>query len=303
MPTQGSQQSDERRRRRAAAAQRTRPLTSALSTCLLVVLVLAVACSLYREAAGRTAAALRACALCFGGTAILACLACHFVDPGTPSRDPDDPAPADEDDDAQRIRERHLPDGTAWKQKWCKDCQLWRPHRCGHCSFCQRCVLRLDHHCGFMGTCVGEKNCRFFALFLFSAGAGIASLAILGAYHLSEQGCWAGGCLDMVELWGTLILFFCCPPMPCMCLLVLSPGLTCAGVGYGALMLADTDLRSDTGWGNRDKAFARTDYLAELRRCLLCRGAFVYCLRPCSPKAPLPPHEARGASAVGPEPG
>ncbi|XP_072049209.1 palmitoyltransferase ZDHHC23-like isoform X2 [Amphiura filiformis] len=48
--------------------------------------------------------------------------------------------------------------------EWCKQCQLQRPQRAGHCPICQHCVLRLDHHCVWIDSCIGEENHRSFLL-------------------------------------------------------------------------------------------------------------------------------------------
>jgi len=72
----------------------------------------------------------------------------------------------------------------------CKTCALAKVPRSKHCSVCNRCVARFDHHCIWLNTCVGERNYRWFALFLFS------NLAIM-AY-----GEWAAGSIFLHEYYG-----------------------------------------------------------------------------------------------------
>jgi len=55
-------------------------------------------------------------------------------------------------------------DGTF---RYCKDCKLYKPDRCHHCSVCQECVLRMDHHCPWISNCVGFGNYKYFMLVLF----------------------------------------------------------------------------------------------------------------------------------------
>jgi hypothetical protein len=72
----------------------------------------------------------------------------------------------------------------------CRTCLLAKVPRSKHCSVCDRCVARFDHHCIWLNTCVGERNYRWFLLFLAS------NLGIM-AY-----GVWASAAVFLREYYG-----------------------------------------------------------------------------------------------------
>lgn len=50
---------------------------------------------------------------------------------------------------------------------FCCTCLIIKAERSKHCSICKNCVDRFDHHCPWLGVCIGRKNLRYFALYIF----------------------------------------------------------------------------------------------------------------------------------------
>ncbi|KAL3668737.1 hypothetical protein V7S43_006032 [Phytophthora oleae] len=56
----------------------------------------------------------------------------------------------------------------------CRRCKVLKPFRAHHCSFCNRCVLKMDHHCPWVANCVGQGNYKFFFHFIVYAFLSLA---------------------------------------------------------------------------------------------------------------------------------
>jgi len=52
------------------------------------------------------------------------------------------------------------------ENRYCKRCEIIKPHRTHHCRHCGTCVLKMDHHCPWVGVCVGARNYKYFFNFL-----------------------------------------------------------------------------------------------------------------------------------------
>ncbi|XP_076867864.1 palmitoyltransferase ZDHHC12-B isoform X2 [Brachyhypopomus gauderio] len=59
-----------------------------------------------------------------------------------------------------------IPQTKSLRQRRCGHCLLQQPMRSKHCQTCQHCVRRYDHHCPWIENCVGERNHRWFVLYL-----------------------------------------------------------------------------------------------------------------------------------------
>jgi len=104
-------------------------------------------------------------------------------------------------------------DGVLYEEKDCGTCLLRRPARSKHCSVCGRCVCRFDHHCPWVNNCVGERNLKYFLLFLLVHFALCSYVSCIIVAHVRRQyhrrfDFGQGSPLGWGE-WILLVLHFC----------------------------------------------------------------------------------------------
>jgi len=66
-----------------------------------------------------------------------------------------------------RTERRFVIRGHLLNLNYCPTCDIFRPPRTSHCSKCNNCVQKFDHHCLWLGTCIGQRNYKFFYLLIF----------------------------------------------------------------------------------------------------------------------------------------
>ncbi|XP_061528659.1 palmitoyltransferase ZDHHC12-B-like isoform X2 [Phycodurus eques] len=76
--------------------------------------------------------------------------------------------------------ESMMPQSSTCRLRRCGFCLLQQPMRAKHCPTCCRCVRRFDHHCPWIENCVGERNHRWFVLYLM-----VQLLTLLWALHVA----------------------------------------------------------------------------------------------------------------------
>uniref|UniRef100_A0A3Q1EM42 Palmitoyltransferase n=1 Tax=Acanthochromis polyacanthus TaxID=80966 RepID=A0A3Q1EM42_9TELE len=79
--------------------------------------------------------------------------------------------------------ESMIPESSTPRLRRCGFCLLQQPMRAKHCQTCKRCVRRFDHHCPWMENCVGERNHRWFVVYLL-----VQLLVLLWALHVGLSG-------------------------------------------------------------------------------------------------------------------
>ncbi|KAJ3996689.1 DHHC palmitoyltransferase-domain-containing protein [Lentinula boryana] len=69
--------------------------------------------------------------------------------------------------------------------RFCRICWTSKPDRTHHCSFCGRCVLKMDHHCPWLGNrCIGHRTYPAFLHLLLCITLLAIYVAVLCAHAL-----------------------------------------------------------------------------------------------------------------------
>ena len=78
---------------------------------------------------------------------------------------------------------KYVINGHLCTLNYCYTCSLFRPPRTSHCSLCDNCVERFDHHCLWLGTCIGQRNYKYF--YFLTASLNLSSVFQIG-YSISH---------------------------------------------------------------------------------------------------------------------
>ena len=117
---------------------------------------------------------------------LISYLRCIF----TSSSIPDNPPPAGYLNEYARLS----PGGESCPRcRKCRSGQGLKPPRSHHCSICGTCVLKMDHHCPWVANCVGQKNYKYFVLFIFYAVVGCITYSAVMLPTFSQMFSRKGG--------------------------------------------------------------------------------------------------------------
>ncbi|XP_050419208.1 palmitoyltransferase ZDHHC12-B [Patella vulgata] len=140
-----------------------------------------------------------------------------FIDPGfiplkqkkaTINNNSDD----DEDDENCTMLECQNTDKHSdqqYKYRRCDFCEIQQPMRAKHCEDCKRCVRKYDHHCPWLEACVGERNHKYFLLFLLTTTTLVFWTLYItwkGITHDDKWSDWLNS--NFIFFFDILILFF-----------------------------------------------------------------------------------------------
>jgi len=78
--------------------------------------------------------------------------------------------------------------GLVKKISKCETCYIIKPYRSSHCPDCDNCVMRFDHHCPWIGNCVGQRNYKYFFIFLSLMNIHCLYIIAFSVYFIVKKG-------------------------------------------------------------------------------------------------------------------
>lgn len=87
----------------------------------------------------------------------------------------------------------------------CESCHIVKPYRSSHCPDCDNCVMRFDHHCPWIGNCVGQRNYKYFFIFLVLMNIHCFYLIAFSVYHIVKKNDY----LNYIEKVNNVSLLLC----------------------------------------------------------------------------------------------
>ncbi|KAK7095173.1 palmitoyltransferase ZDHHC12-A-like [Littorina saxatilis] len=98
-------------------------------------------------------------------------------------------ADASDSDEGSTMLKFNTEDGD-FKYRLCDYCEIEQPMRTKHCEDCGRCVRKYDHHCPWLEACIGERNHKFFWMFLFSTAVLIPCTLFITWHGIAWKPLW-----------------------------------------------------------------------------------------------------------------
>lgn len=149
--------------------------------------------------------------------------------------------------------------------KYCGTCQIFRPPRSSHCSFCDNCVEEFDHHCQWLSNCIGKRNYRFFIVFVVIISSLVDFLAIamiILLHNLISKEYHSVG-TGIIKHW----------PVSVLCLLLPILGLTLSLLaGYHCYLVSRGLTTNQQIKIKRSEGTSQEDYVSDPSTCqsILC---------------------------------
>ncbi|CAD8150216.1 unnamed protein product [Paramecium pentaurelia] len=71
--------------------------------------------------------------------------------------------------------------------KFCDTCKIYKTSTTAHCRRCDNCVQGFDHHCVWLGQCIGQRNYRYFYLFILLLTIMLTLFFIVQIQHMTHM--------------------------------------------------------------------------------------------------------------------